>query len=141
METKMSISLSRNVSISDNAFRATWCENRNMPVTRIHDKGRRPAHVYLREWLEYRGLTAEQLALRLDISKGTVSKLENGKQRYNQDILERIAYALNCEVPELYRLPQAPTANELLAKMPPEIRQTAMSVLIDLAKARTGTSN
>lgn len=110
-----------------------------MNVTRIHDKGRRPAHVYLREWLDYRGLTAEQLGLRLDVGKSTISKLMTGKQRYNQDILEMIAYGLDCDVPELYRLPDSPTANELLAKMPPELRQTALNVLIDFAKAKTGT--
>ena len=104
--------------------------------TRIHHKLRRPAHVYLREWLEYRGLNAEQLAGRLDTSKSVVSKLINGHQRYNQDWLEQIAYALDCEVPELYRPPNAPTANELLSKMPPEVQQTAINVLIDLAGIR-----
>lgn len=110
-----------------------------MSVTRIHDKGRRPAHIFLKEWLEYRGVTAEKLAGRMDVGKSVISKLMTGKQRYNQDILEQIAYALNCDVPELYRMPMAPTATELLAKMPPEIRETAMNVLVDLAKARTGT--
>lgn len=106
--------------------------------TKIHDKGRRPAHIYLREWLDYRGLTAERLADRLEVSKGAVSKLMTGRQRYNQDWLERIAYALDCEVQALYRPPEAPTANELLASMPPDVRQTAMNVLVDLVKYRLG---
>lgn len=117
---------------------ALICQNRNMP-TKIHDKGRRPAKIYLREWLDYKHLTAEQLAGRLETSKSVLSKLMNGQQRYNQDWLERIAYALDCEVPELYRHPAAPTANELLARMEPEVRKTAMNVLVDLAKYRTGT--
>ncbi len=107
--------------------------------TKIHDKNRRPARVYLREWLEYRHITAERLADRLDVSKGAISKLINGKQRYNQDWLEMIAWALNCDVPELYRPPESPTANELLARMSPEVKETAMKVLVDLAKFRTGT--
>lgn len=97
---------------------------------------RKPARVFLQAWLDYRSLTAEQLAGRMETSKSVVSKLINGRQRYNQDWLERIAYALDCEVPELYRPPTAPTANELLARMPPEVRQTAINVLIDLAGAR-----
>lgn len=100
---------------------------------------RRPARVFLREWLEYRGLTAEQLAGRLDTSKSVVSKLMTGRQRYNQDWLERIAYALDCEVPELYRPPDAPTANELLAKLPDDLRSIAMQTLAAFAKGRTGT--
>lgn len=126
------------VSISGNGSRRDFCQNRNMPI-KIHDKGRRPAHVYLKEWLEYRHLTAEQLSHRLEVSKSVISKLMNGKQRYNQDWLEMIAYALSCEVPDLYRLPTAPTANELLAQMSPQMREAALNVLIEFAKAKTGT--
>jgi transcriptional regulator with XRE-family HTH domain len=109
-------------------------------VIKIHDKGRRPAKVYLREWLDYRGLTAERLADRLEVSKGQISKLINGKQRYNQDWLEMIAFALDCDVPDLYRPPEAPTANELLSRMTPEAKETALKLLVDLANYRTGTS-
>lgn len=126
------------VSFLGNACGYAVCDNRNMP-TAIHNKHRRPARVYLREWLDYRNLTAEQLAGRLETSKSVVSKLENGKQRYNQDWLEAIAYALDCEVQDLFRPPDSPTANELLAKMPPETRQTALNVLADLAQVRIGT--
>ena len=120
------------------------CQNGNMKtattnITSIHNKGRNPARIYLKEWLEYRGLTAEQLAGRLEVNKGQISKLMTGRQRYNQDWLEQIAYALSCDVPDLYRPPLAPTANELLAKMSPELRKTAMNVLFDLASSRNGT--
>lgn len=105
-------------------------------LTRIHHKNRRPAHVYLRDWLAYRSLSADQLAGRMDTSKSVVSKLINGQQRYNQDWLERIAFALNCDVPDLYRPPNAPTANELLSQMPPELQETALKVLYDLSNYR-----
>lgn len=127
------------VSFLDNACEIAWCNNGNM-VTKIHDKARRPAKVYLKEWLEYRDMTAERLADRLDVSKGTISKLMNGKQRYNQDWLEMLAFSLNCDVPDLYRPPEAPTANELLARMTPEAKETALKVLVDLANYRTGTN-
>lgn len=113
-------------------------QNRNVP-TPIRHKQRRPAHVFLKEWLEYRGLSAEQLAGRLDTSKSVISKLMNGRQRYNQDWLEAIAYALDCDVPELYRPPTAPTANELLSRMSPETREAAISILSDLSRLKTGT--
>lgn len=126
------------VSFFDNDMRPEWCDNGFM-LDRIHDKGRRPSHIYLREWLEYRNLTAERLADRVDTNKGQISKLMNGAQRYNQDWLEKIAFALNCEVQDLYRLPTAPTANELLARMSPEMRETALQVLTQLANTKTGT--
>lgn len=112
-----------------------------MPVQRIRHKLRRPAHVYLKEWLEYRGISAEQLAGRIETSKSVISKLMNGHQRYNQDWLEAIAYALDCEVAELYRPPTAPTANELLSQMSPETRETALNILRDLSNLKTGTRN
>lgn len=107
----------------------------------IRHKQRRPARIFLQEWLDFRRLTAEQLAGRMETSKSVVSKLINGRQRYNQDWLERIAYALDCEVIQLYRPPTAPTATELLAEMSPETRETAMKVLVDLSSLKTGTAN
>ena len=134
----------KKVSINGNAPPLGQRHNRNMPApkpTKIHHKNRRPAQVYLREWLKWRGLTAEQLAGRMETSKSVISKLMNGQQRYNQDWLEQIAYALDCDVQELYRPPDAPTANELLAQMAPEAREAAMKVLVDLAQIRkTGTN-
>lgn len=126
------------VSRTGNVMTFQIVHNRNMP-TAIHNKNRKPAKLFLREWLDYRNLTAEQLAGRMETSKSVISKLMTGKQRYNQDWLERIAYALNCEVHQLFRPPEAPTAQELLAMMPPETRQAAMNVLIDLSKIRTGS--
>jgi len=110
-----------------------------MPTRIHHTAQRRPARIYLKEWMEYRGVTAERLAGRLGTSKSVISKLLNSHQRYNQDWLERIAYALNCDVPQLYRPPQAPTADELLASMAPETRETALRVLADLSRLKTGT--
>lgn len=109
--------------------------------TPIRHKNRRPARVFLREWLEHRHLTAEQLAGRLETSKSVVSKLMTGQQRYNQEWLEAIAYALDCEVPELYRPPNAPTAHELLSGMNDEQRELAVRALRDISNWKTGTEN
>jgi DNA-binding Xre family transcriptional regulator len=56
---------------------------------------------FLKEWRKHRGLSQEKLAERLGIYKGDVSNLENGKRRYNQDILEALAEALACEPADL----------------------------------------
>lgn len=114
-------------------------QNGNMP-TQIHNTAhRRPAKIYLKEWIEYRGLTAERLADRLETSKSVISKLVNGRQRYNQDWLERIAWALNCDVAQLYRPPTAPTADELLSRMAPDDRERALRIISTLAEGKTGT--
>lgn len=133
----MSTGVPKKVSIVSNARQRGESHNGNMPAT-IHGKLRRPARIYLKEWLEFRGLTAEQLAGRLDTSKSVVSKLMNGKQRYNQDWLEMIAYALNVEVPALYRHPEAPTADELLRSTTPEKAREVFRVISVMLG--TGTS-
>lgn len=110
-----------------------------MPIGIHNTAHRRPARIYLKEWVEYRGLTYEQLAGRLETSKSVISKLANHRQRYNQDWLERIAWALDCEVAQLYRPPTAPTADELLAQMSPDDRERAIRILETFPSAKTGT--
>lgn len=51
---------------------------------------------YLKEWRKHRSLTQQQLADRLDVTKGYISELERGIKRYNQDVLEALAEALVC---------------------------------------------
>ena len=56
---------------------------------------------YLKEWRKHRQLSQQKLADRIGTSKGYISDLERGKRRYNQDLLEALAYALMCEPADL----------------------------------------
>lgn len=56
---------------------------------------------FLREWREYRHLTQEQAAERLDIEQPTLSRIERGISPYSQDFLERAAFAYMCEPADL----------------------------------------
>jgi transcriptional regulator with XRE-family HTH domain len=56
---------------------------------------------YIKEWRKFRGLTQEQLAERVGIDKSYLSKIENGKKRYDQPFLEAAAEALRCEPGDL----------------------------------------
>jgi transcriptional regulator with XRE-family HTH domain len=134
IETKLSSGQSQKVSIFDNDYECGAMQIVLMP-TKIHDKGRRPSHVYLREWRDAMGLNQDQLAERLETSKSVISKLETGKQRYNQDWLEAYAFALGVDVQMLFRHPDAPTPDELLKMMTPEKRKTALQLLETLAKS------
>lgn len=110
-----------------------------MPARINNTTPRRPSKVYLKEWLEYRGMSAEHLAGKINASKSVISKLANGRQRYNRDWLEKIAWGLDCEVAHLFRPPESSVADDLLAKMTPETRETAIRVLSDLAELKTGS--
>jgi len=66
---------------------------------------------FIKEWREYRGLSQERLASRLGMSGAQLSRIENAKQPYTQDVLETIAEALQTDVASLLmRDPKAPEA-------------------------------
>ena len=70
-----------------------------MPSVRKPER-QRTRH-FLRAWREYRKLSQEQMAGRVEMSRENYSRIENGKVPYNQDILEMSAVALNCTVSDL----------------------------------------
>jgi transcriptional regulator with XRE-family HTH domain len=70
-----------------------------MPA-RPHHRRRLRRH-YLKEWREYRGLSQEQGAERLGLSRTQLSKIENLKSPYSQALLEAAADAYQCEPADL----------------------------------------
>ena len=60
----------------------------------------RSAH-FIAAWREHRGLTQEQLAGRVGMSRENLSKIEAGKVPYRQDFLESCAEALSCSKGDL----------------------------------------
>lgn len=72
-----------------------------MPKRIAHTGSQQHRRHFIRQWREYRGLTQDQLAERLDTSKASISRIENFKQPYTQDLLEALADALMCEPADL----------------------------------------
>lgn len=70
-----------------------------MPSVRKPDRQR--TRTFIRAWREYRNLSQEQMAGRVEMSRENYSRIENGKVPYNQDVLEMSALALNCSVSDL----------------------------------------
>ena len=56
---------------------------------------------YIRAWREYRNLTQQQLADRMETTRETVSRIENGNVPYNQDFIEQCAVELGYGVIQL----------------------------------------
>jgi len=70
---------------------------------------RKLSRTFLKEWREFRGLTQEQAAERLNVSRTLLSKIENAKSPYTQGFMEAAAEAYNCDVPDLImRDPSSP---------------------------------
>lgn len=56
---------------------------------------------YIREWRKHRLRSQEWLADAIGITTASLSRIENGKQPYNQRQLELLAEALNCSPADL----------------------------------------
>lgn len=68
------------------------------PVKRPRTPRRR---TFLKEWREYRVLTQEQASERIGVTQATLSRVERGVTPYDQDLLERIAFAYLCAPEDL----------------------------------------
>lgn len=96
----------------------------------VHRIGpKHPRQNFLRAWREHRGLTQEQLAERLDTSKGQVSSWETGRRSMSWGVMDALAEALSIEPWDLFRDPNQPSADELLRNASPEIRTQAIEVI------------
>ena len=103
-------------------------------VTRIGPK--RPPKLFIAEWREHRHLTQQQLADRIDSTKSSVSRWESGARDITVNALSAIADALDCIVPDLYRSPDRPSADDLLRDMDERTRRQAIRLIEAL---KTGT--
>lgn len=109
--------------------------NAHMSVTRIGRK--HPSQLFLREWIKKRDLLQKQVAERMEIEPGTVSKLITGQMAMTMEYLAGFADALDLSVSDLFRHPDTPTQAELLSMGTPDELRAAMR-LVQMAKTGTG---
>lgn len=97
---------------------------------------------FIRQWRQHRGKTLVQVAEELHVTHGYLSKVERGKQPYNQELLERLAEIFRCEpVDLLIRDPSEPASIwSLWDRAKPGERRQIESVAEALMRGRTGTS-
>lgn len=93
----------------------------------------------IKQWRKFRGLTQEQLAERVGIDKSYLSKIENGKKRYDQPFLEAAAEALRCEPADL--LIRDPTDPDGIWDIWDQLKPVERAQVVEIAKTikRTGT--
>lgn len=87
---------------------------------------------FLREWRDFRGYTLEQAAEMIGMSRENLGKIENRRVPYNQDVLEQLAEAYNCEVSDL--LIRDPTEPENIWSIWNNAKQGAKVAIISFAK-------
>jgi transcriptional regulator with XRE-family HTH domain len=96
---------------------------------------------YVKEWRKHRGLSQEQLAERIGITKSYLSRIENSKRRYDQPFLEAAAEVLRCEPADL--IVRDPTDPQGLWSIYDRLGAAERSQLVEVAKVlqRTGTDD
>ena len=99
-----------------------------------HVGSRKPIRFYLAEWREHRHLGQDALAERMDTTKATVSKLENGQMQMTGRWMAAAADALGIDPEDLLHHPDRPTPNELLRNASEDQRRLA----VDMLKVITG---
>jgi transcriptional regulator with XRE-family HTH domain len=94
---------------------------------------------YIKEWRKFRALNQEQLAERVGITKSYMSKIENGKKRYDQPFLEAAAEALMCAPADL--IMRDPTDPEGIWSVWDTLQPQEKRQAVELIKTlhRTGT--
>lgn len=93
---------------------------------------------YIREWRNYRGLTQDEVAEAMNVSKGTISRVETGDSPYSQDILEGLAVVLDTDPASLLR---PPVESEALWSLWRRAQPSERQQLTEMAKVivKTGT--
>lgn len=106
---------------------------RNM-IARIRSS--RPFRHYIREWREHRGLTQQQLADRLETSKGMISRWESNQRGLTIDVQASLADALDLESPgDIFRNPAARSIDAMLRNSPGMVEEVA-AIVDAMLKAR-----
>lgn len=92
---------------------------------------------FFKEWREFRDLSQERLADRLETSVASVSRIESGKQPYTQDYLEALANALQTDPASL--LMRNPLDDEAIWSIWDNAEPGERRMIVDIAKTITKT--
>lgn len=88
---------------------------------------------YLKEWLKTLRVSQAELGRKTDYPKAKVSDLVTGKQRYNRDILNDVASALNVEPFELLMHPEDAMGQRQMRRLAEQmVRPAHGGIAIDL---------
>lgn len=103
--------------------------------------GSRPPRLYLKERREKLGISQERLGARIGadgVSGVTVGRWENWEDPEGREpdinTLAAIAEGLGCEIEDLFRDPDRPSADELLRGQPQEVIDHAIKLIIAIRR-------
>lgn len=101
-------------------------------VTRIR-KGAKP-HLYIEEWQAKRGLSDQDIAGRVEVSRETVWRWKNEQHRLNPQKIAALAHALDIEPEDLWRPPARQSLDAILKNAPEEVHSMAIDIITRLSR-------
>ncbi|MFA7308104.1 MAG: helix-turn-helix transcriptional regulator [Hyphomicrobium sp.] len=106
----------------------------------VPKKPRERNRTFMREWRDFRRLSQEEVADKLDIDRSTISRIERGESPYDQDILERLALVYRCDPEDLLAINpfgenKLHIAYSDLRRAPAEIQARAVGYIEAILKA------
>lgn len=112
-----------------------------MPTRIAFQKKRPRRRTFFKQWRQYRGLSQEQLANRLDSSVASISRIESGTQPYTQDVLEALADALQTDPASL--LMRNPLDEEAIWSLWERAKPGERQMIVEIARTvtKTGTGD
>ena len=110
-------------------------------MSRVIPRQKERQRHFLREWRKFRRLTQAVAADRLELDQSSLSRIERGEVPYDQDFLEKAAFAYQCEPADLImRNPLDETAvwsiTDNLRRATPELQEQVRAV-VDALLRRT----
>lgn len=102
--------------------------------------GKRRQHLYLDEWMAFRGRNPAEIGKRLNVSRTTVWRWVKEQHRLTPDKIAALAYGLDCEPEDLWRLPSRPSLDAIAKDAPDRMLKMAADLVRRIVdEEKTGT--
>lgn len=95
---------------------------------------RRPQHLYIREWMEVRGLSDESLGNLMGVARQTVYRWRHEQWRLDPEKIASIAAALDTDPRSLWGPPTRPSIDAITKGLPDDIHGDVVEFARRLAK-------
>lgn len=108
-----------------------------MPPVPKPKRSRRPT--YLRQWRKFRSLSLDKASEMIGMSRENLGRIEKGEVPYNQDVLEPLADAYECEVADL--LMRDPLDSQAMWTIWSQAKPAERARIVDVAKVLVDKSD
>lgn len=110
------------------------------PVARVAIMAtNRRAHLFITEWLRHCGVSDQDAAEKLGVSRETVWRWANEQNRLNPQKILRLADLCGIEPGDFWHVPGVRSVDSILRGAPDDIRETAADIVQRLVRKKSTT--